>query len=1141
MLKLHPSHKYFDTESGSFYYEASDDECHHKQMVEEAKSFDSILWCVATICQQGLYQTPKSFSVRIILICGYLLSVICYAAYTGMIVSDLWEVKHPLKSLRQLLDYTDKIYLITSSDTTSVDLEVFSKNDPKLGNKLELKGFNEVFSELTKKPAKTCVLSWMDYLTNIAEQVLSKHEGTSQTKYARNIHSRVNEFVCRTFSSFQFQKLSYMYVPKNSELEKLFNFRIIIGLERGFIRRYWNEYKRNTEPPCLQTNAQMTPMDIGDVYLCFVILLAGMATSLLIIMPPPRHKGRRTSPRFQNQQQVYTSVSVAQVKQEVLSPKTPPTSKETKGKDGNLLSTPKGLTSPAFTGMHGLQNSMMDTTSPPIFSMDAITDVLGEMVGSDSQEDDNVKLYGSSASFLNDISTIEEQADSVATALFNASKRGTSTAAGSSSMRFHNESSAAASSDLASSSLPQIEHSLLESFMSPQNSSRCSSPIYSRVQDPLEDEDGNGRGDGDGSSSSNNVSDCSDSDFELEDDSSPPSDDSSDSDFNLEDSDSEYGAKKRRGGAGRKRGGAAGNKQFGAQIIPGLCHRQNRRSYHHQKSSKSKEQVVLLMGSDQPLHKPINSHQLEAIAATMGSSPVTVNWLLQNYETSEGNSLPRALMYGHYLRHCAELRLDPVNAASFGKLIRSVFVGLTTRRLGTRGNSKYHYCGIRIKDTSTLLLEDPDLSKKTRTNGKRSKKTQILAMQGGICGLGSNKGLQLEIGSSGEIDFNSVKKYLGSRCASFPEIAVSEFYLPDGVSYQDMLYFAEVYRKHCVEILEAAELFKLGTQLEKIWYQFWQRDRSYDGFHAHGSGITKESLVALTKVPEIQFAIQNLDAFTYDQVLSVLMPNVIAQLPFQLLEEYHKLTLTIQQWLTSSLGSYDPEFVQQKTELIVSFKRELETWVSLNLSAHSARDSMQSPNSIAQLLSDLNRINFRSVLMDVKEYVNVDEMDINVHESLKRILSGPDSIEPWSVWLVGLVDQRLGMSSTVRAAQDGHSTVNAVVKECQDLSLRWLKYMSQLKLELLLRSSGSLATFLSLELLFSNFLLHLIKVYKSRALQVPLVMYSVVRNTKVKECVNINNTGLDSHIPGVSIPQGQNEVSQVTIKKEIVDNGDEFA
>lgn len=78
-------------------------------------------------------------------------------------------------------------------------------------------------------------------------------------------------------------------------------------------------------------------------------------------------------------------------------------------------------------------------------------------------------------------------------------------------------------------------------------------------------------------------------------------------------------------------------------------------------------------------------------------------WLVENYETAEGVSLPRSTLYNHYMRHCNEHKLDAVNAASFGKLIRSVFTGLRTRRLGTRGNSKYHYYGIRIKPGSSLV------------------------------------------------------------------------------------------------------------------------------------------------------------------------------------------------------------------------------------------------------------------------------------------------------------------------------------------------------------------------------------------------------------------------------------------------------
>ena len=66
------------------------------------------------------------------------------------------------------------------------------------------------------------------------------------------------------------------------------------------------------------------------------------------------------------------------------------------------------------------------------------------------------------------------------------------------------------------------------------------------------------------------------------------------------------------------------------------------------------------------------------------SLTVQIQWLLENYETAEGVSLPRSTLYNHYLRHCAANKIDAVNAASFGKLIRSVFIGLKTRRLGTR-------------------------------------------------------------------------------------------------------------------------------------------------------------------------------------------------------------------------------------------------------------------------------------------------------------------------------------------------------------------------------------------------------------------------------------------------------------------------
>lgn len=74
----------------------------------------------------------------------------------------------------------------------------------------------------------------------------------------------------------------------------------------------------------------------------------------------------------------------------------------------------------------------------------------------------------------------------------------------------------------------------------------------------------------------------------------------------------------------------------------------------------------------------------QTVSTAQSSRVLQVQWLLDNYETAEGVSLPRSTLYCHYLLHCQEQKLEPVNAASFGKLIRSVFMGLRTRRLGTR-------------------------------------------------------------------------------------------------------------------------------------------------------------------------------------------------------------------------------------------------------------------------------------------------------------------------------------------------------------------------------------------------------------------------------------------------------------------------
>jgi hypothetical protein len=80
-----------------------------------------------------------------------------------------------------------------------------------------------------------------------------------------------------------------------------------------------------------------------------------------------------------------------------------------------------------------------------------------------------------------------------------------------------------------------------------------------------------------------------------------------------------------------------------------------------------------------------------AQAAAIGS------WLNDHFQTKVDASLPRSTPYDCYLMACRESNAEPLNAASFGKHIRLAFSDLKVRRLGTRGQSRYHYQGIMLR------------------------------------------------------------------------------------------------------------------------------------------------------------------------------------------------------------------------------------------------------------------------------------------------------------------------------------------------------------------------------------------------------------------------------------------------------------
>ncbi|KAF8655239.1 hypothetical protein AX16_003143 [Volvariella volvacea WC 439] len=99
-------------------------------------------------------------------------------------------------------------------------------------------------------------------------------------------------------------------------------------------------------------------------------------------------------------------------------------------------------------------------------------------------------------------------------------------------------------------------------------------------------------------------------------------------------------------------------------------------------------------------------HALEKLAANVRAATTTSAsdrakqifvqaWLTANYAPYPDGNVPRQGLYLSYRRVCEQYGIPHINTATLGKAIRLCFPTIKTRRLGVRGNSKYHYCGIR--------------------------------------------------------------------------------------------------------------------------------------------------------------------------------------------------------------------------------------------------------------------------------------------------------------------------------------------------------------------------------------------------------------------------------------------------------------
>ncbi|XP_045066944.1 MHC class II regulatory factor RFX1 isoform X2 [Coregonus clupeaformis] len=457
-------------------------------------------------------------------------------------------------------------------------------------------------------------------------------------------------------------------------------------------------------------------------------------------------------------------------------------------------------------------------------------------------------------------------------------------------------------------------------------------------------------------------------------------------------------------------------------------------------------------------------------------------WLLDNYETAEGVSLPRSTLYCHYLLHCQEQKLEPVNAASFGKLIRSVFMGLRTRRLGTRGNSKYHYYGLRIKACSSLirLMEDQQhLAMRQQPFSQKQRLKPVQKVEGMTNGMAAGSGQQQQQQQgAGLSDISAqVQQYQQFLDASrtlpeFPDLDLQGKALPEGIELEHIKSFQLLYREHCEAILDVTINLQF-TLVETLWKTFWRFEESQSGdtgtLAVHDESekrLPKECLVILCKYDPVLRWSRDCDNTLYQGLVEILIPDVLRPIPSALTQAIRNFAKSLESWLTNAMMNIPEEMVRIKVTSASSFAQTLRRYTSLNHLAQAARAVLQNTAQINQMLSDLNRVDFANVQEQASWVCRCEDRVVQqLEQDFKLTLQQQNSLEQWAAWLDGVVSQVL---------KPYHASA-AFPKAAKLFLLKWSFYSSMVIRDLTLRSAASFGSFHLIRLLYDEYMYYLIE------------------------------------------------------------------
>ncbi|XP_065903597.1 transcription factor RFX4-like isoform X2 [Dysidea avara] len=413
------------------------------------------------------------------------------------------------------------------------------------------------------------------------------------------------------------------------------------------------------------------------------------------------------------------------------------------------------------------------------------------------------------------------------------------------------------------------------------------------------------------------------------------------------------------------------------------------------------------------------------------STQTTIRWLEENYDLQEGICLPRNTIYSHYLDYCSRSNYVPINAASFGKIVRQRFPKLTTRRLGTRGQSKYHYYGLGIKTTSRYYSKDY-ADKQANPAPKKEHSQKVM-----------HRHYTTRVKPSAILP----------KCPD-----VKGLILSDNLPEEKVRTFMVMYHAHCQRIYDAISRANFN-EIENFLLHFWQ-------------GMPEHMLTILDH-PLINDILLYYDLIVYKTITTVLVFTPLQQIPESLTEEIRTFAASLPGWLKTALKDLPELLVKTKEKALDLFCKRIKRLTSLVQLAKAARVATRTHDSLDQMRNDWQKVDLKGVLcqtvwvMDELQFADgMKDIIIQYLSELHPMIRPKMMLEDFAEWIENAVSSIFIMGNRV---DDGEDHMRALAANFMKV---WSFFITKVTRELTLLSATSFGSFHLLHMMVDNYLLH---------------------------------------------------------------------